>query len=54
MSSKVELQKEIQKALGTRTFHPTGESGGGCINKGSVYETDNGLVYVKTNDRWQV
>ncbi|CAH0394051.1 unnamed protein product [Bemisia tabaci] len=52
MPSKVELQKAIQKALGTNTFHPTGASGGGCINEGSVYETDDGLVYVKTNDRW--
>lgn len=47
------LEAEIQKKLETRVFKPTSWSGEGCSNKGSVYETDGGLVYVKTNNYQQ-
>uniref|UniRef100_A0A0B7B205 protein-ribulosamine 3-kinase n=2 Tax=Arion vulgaris TaxID=1028688 RepID=A0A0B7B205_9EUPU len=48
MNSTEEL---IKQQLGTDIFRNTGMSGGGCINEGSAYETDNGIVFVKHNSK---
>lgn len=41
---------EIKDALDTKTFKKIGRRGTGCISSGEAYETDNGLVFIKTND----
>ncbi|XP_028968845.1 ketosamine-3-kinase [Galendromus occidentalis] len=38
-----------KKILNTKRFTPTGQCGGGCINQGETYDTDNGQVFVKSN-----
>lgn len=48
------MQEAIKDALKTKTFKPTGATGGGCISQGAAYETDDGLVFVKRNDRYKV
>ncbi|RUS75592.1 hypothetical protein EGW08_016656, partial [Elysia chlorotica] len=47
MSSTEEL---IKQELGVSKLRSTGQGGGGCINQGSAYETENGTVFVKFNN----
>lgn len=47
MSSKD--QTLIKEALKTSKLIPFGRGGGGCINEGAGYETDNGPVFIKKN-----
>ncbi|CAG5116400.1 unnamed protein product [Candidula unifasciata] len=39
----------LKRELGTKTLRNLGKAGGGCINKGSSYETDDGIIFVKFN-----
>ncbi|CAG0908397.1 unnamed protein product, partial [Darwinula stevensoni] len=43
------MEKILKEELGTKTLKPTGQGGGGCINEGEAYHTDQGLVFVKRN-----
>lgn len=46
------MEAQIKKILGTTKFKPTGQCGGGCINQGESYDTDNGRVFVKLNFKY--
>jgi len=41
--------EKIKTALNTTKLLPFGEGGGGCINEGHGYMTDNGPIYLKRN-----
>lgn len=45
------MEAAVKRALGTTVFKSTGAGGGGCISKGSAYNTDNGVVFVKINNK---
>ncbi|XP_075221080.1 ketosamine-3-kinase-like isoform X3 [Lycorma delicatula] len=45
------MEEALKTALGTKTLNRTGHSGGGCINQGEAYITDNGTVFVKRNKK---
>ncbi|CAL1537074.1 unnamed protein product [Lymnaea stagnalis] len=47
------LEKLLKQELGTANLHSTGQSGGGCINEGSAYDTDHGTIFVKFNSKAQ-
>lgn len=47
MSSVEDL---IKLEIGVSKLKSTGKGGGGCINQGSAYETENGTVFVKFNN----
>ncbi|XP_068204972.1 ketosamine-3-kinase-like isoform X1 [Palaemon carinicauda] len=49
MTSK--MHDAIRQALGTSRFVATGQTGGGCINKGEVYEADHRKVYLKRSSK---
>lgn len=48
------MEEALKTALGTKTLNRTGHSGGGCINQGEAYITDNGMVFVKRNKKSKV
>ncbi|KAK6967989.1 ketosamine-3-kinase [Biomphalaria glabrata] len=48
MSSTEELLKH---ELELQWIKGTGKSGGGCINEGTAYDTDKGLIFVKYNSK---
>ncbi|RXG51171.1 hypothetical protein Avbf_06658 [Armadillidium vulgare] len=41
----------IKEALKTSILKTTGRGGGGCINEGEIYHTDNGKVFIKQNSK---
>lgn len=43
------MEEKLKEALKTSKLKRTGAGGQGCISSGDVYETDNGLVYIKKN-----
>ncbi|XP_062389204.1 ketosamine-3-kinase [Sardina pilchardus] len=45
------MEAQLKKELGTSTLKATGYSGGGCISEGQSYDTDNGRVFVKINNK---
>lgn len=45
------MESVLKETLGTTTLKRTGQSGGGCINQGEAYITDNGTVFVKSNKK---
>ncbi|GFS20486.1 ketosamine-3-kinase [Elysia marginata] len=47
MSATEEL---IKQELGISKLRRTGKGGGGCINEGSAYDTENGTIFVKFNN----
>ncbi|XP_073980139.1 ketosamine-3-kinase-like [Rhodnius prolixus] len=49
----MKMETLLKTALNTSTLVRTGQSGGGCINQGEAYITDNGTVFVKSNGRPQ-
>lgn len=48
------MESVLKETLGTATLKRTGQSGGGCINQGEAYITDNGTVFVKSNKKSKV
>lgn len=48
------MESVLKETLGTTTLKRTGQSGGGCINQGEAYITDNGTVFVKSNKKSKV
>ena len=46
--------EQIKEALNTTKLISLGEGGGGCINEGEVYDTDNGKVFIKRNSKEKV
>ncbi|KAK4315160.1 hypothetical protein Pmani_013593 [Petrolisthes manimaculis] len=47
----VKMFEAIKDSLGTSRLERTGSGGGGCINEGYVYNTDNGKVFIKRNGK---
>lgn len=45
------MEAEIAQKLETKVFKSTGQSSGGCISSGDVYQTDRGKVFVKKNEK---
>ncbi|XP_059484159.1 ketosamine-3-kinase-like isoform X2 [Neocloeon triangulifer] len=46
------MEEKIKSALGFTKFQRArGGGGGGCINEGDAYETDQGTVFVKRNSK---
>ncbi|XP_063077077.1 ketosamine-3-kinase [Engraulis encrasicolus] len=45
------MEAQLKRELGTTILKATGHSGGGCINEGHSYDTDNGRVFVKINHK---
>ncbi|GAB6022736.1 hypothetical protein CHUAL_006831 [Chamberlinius hualienensis] len=45
------MDEEIKAKLKTKLLKRTGRGGGGCINEGECYETDQGKVFVKRNSK---
>ncbi|KAK7789787.1 hypothetical protein R5R35_012337 [Gryllus longicercus] len=45
------MEAILKNALHTNTLVPTGYHGGGCINDGEGYKTDQGVVFVKSNNK---
>ncbi|XP_071116013.1 ketosamine-3-kinase-like [Haliotis cracherodii] len=43
------MEDMLKKELATSVLKNTGRGGGGCVNQGVAYETDQGLVFVKMN-----
>uniref|UniRef100_A0A8C0U616 Uncharacterized protein n=1 Tax=Cyanistes caeruleus TaxID=156563 RepID=A0A8C0U616_CYACU len=43
------MEGALKRALGTAVLRTTGHSGGGCISQGRSYDTDPGLVFVKSS-----
>ncbi|XP_076354247.1 ketosamine-3-kinase-like isoform X2 [Tachypleus tridentatus] len=43
------MEEKIKVAMNTKKLERTGRGGGGCINEGECYMTDNGHVFVKRN-----
>lgn len=43
------MEEILKEKLNTKRLEKHGRGAGGCISKGGVYETDDGLVFVKTN-----
>ncbi|BFZ18706.1 hypothetical protein BsWGS_21745 [Bradybaena similaris] len=41
----------LKRELGTKILRSTGKGGSGCINEGSAYETDDGIVFIKLNGK---
>lgn len=41
----------IRSKLGTTRLETTGRGGGGCINDGEIYNTDDGKVFIKRNGK---
>lgn len=48
------MEAQLKRELGTTILKATGHSGGGCINEGHSYDTDNGRVFVKINHKSEV
>ncbi|KAI1704724.1 fructosamine kinase domain-containing protein [Ditylenchus destructor] len=44
------MEEILKRKLGTTRFEITGYEADGCISKGRAYQTDNGIVFVKTNN----
>uniref|UniRef100_A0A0A9Z4E9 protein-ribulosamine 3-kinase n=1 Tax=Lygus hesperus TaxID=30085 RepID=A0A0A9Z4E9_LYGHE len=49
----LKMETLLKSALETSTLTRTGQSGGGCINQGEAYITDNGTIFVKSNSKPQ-
>ncbi|KAI1707636.1 fructosamine kinase domain-containing protein [Ditylenchus destructor] len=45
------MEEILKQKLGTTRFERTGCEADGCISKGRAYRTDNGIVFVKTNNK---
>ena len=45
------LIEEIKVTVGVRELVKTGQGGGGCINQGEIYRTENGKLFLKQNDK---
>lgn len=50
----LKMESALKATLNTATLTRTGQSGGGCINQGEAYITDNGTVFVKSNKKSKV
>jgi len=49
------MEALLKEALSTKTLRPTCQSaGGGCISNGEAYFTDDGTVFVKSNNKPKV
>ncbi|XP_059149641.1 ketosamine-3-kinase-like [Physella acuta] len=45
------LEDLLKRELGVTSLQRTGEGGGGCISQGTAYETENGKIFVKFNNK---
>lgn len=50
-SFPLKLEEILKKELQTTQCHGLGHACGGCINEGQSFDTDNGKVFVKVNDK---
>lgn len=48
------VEELLKRELGTKILRSTGKGGSGCINEGSAYETDDGIVFIKLNGKPEV
>lgn len=48
------IEEELKERLGTSKFELASRASGGCISKAGAYQTDNGVVFVKFNDKDEV
>ncbi|UYV81824.1 FN3KRP [Cordylochernes scorpioides] len=47
------MEKVLKESLGISCLKSLGDATGGCINEGKVYETDQGVIFVKKNSGQQ-
>ena len=45
------MEELLKRELGTSKLVPFGAGGGGCISSGTGYNTDNGQIFVKVNNK---
>ena len=48
------MEDLLKKELGLSFVKKSGSSAGGCINSGQGYETDQGKIFVKMNEKKEV
>lgn len=51
---RLKLEEILKKELHTAKCKAFGFATGGCINEGQSFETDNGKIFVKVNEKSEV
>lgn len=54
MARVSKLEEILRKELGTTKCKSLGFASGGCINEGQSFDTDQGKIFVKLNEKSEV